>query len=468
VTEFDLAVAARDAKDTIALIAPDGTRATYAALAERVLRIARVLSESGVGSHGAIAIWAGSREATFLTILAAIELGAPLVPIHPRFTAAEALDLIRLASPTRTYLEDDLDDLMVRAARVSPLASPTSRGRAHDPASPLAVLFTSGTTGRPKGATLSRGAFIASAEASATNLPWEEKDRWLCAMPLCHVGGLSIVTRCLAARRGIVLHTGFEPDAVLASIVNDGTTLLSVVPTMLHRLLEADAGNVLSRTRAILVGGAACSSDLLRECARRNVLALTTYGLTEACSQVTTQRPRSRRATEPGSGHPLPGTEIRIVDGRIEFRGPTMMTGYLREPPLERGAWFPTGDIGEIDAEGRLFVHARRTDLIVTGGENVYPAEIEMALESCPGVRRALVFGVPDAQWGEVVACAIERTADGVGSEGEIVASLSKVMASHKMPRRVCMVDALPVVGEKVDRVRGKEMCAARVRPWQR
>src|SRR5262249_45817489 len=148
---------------------------------------------------------------------------------------------------------------------------------------------TSGTTGRPKGAVLSRGAFIASAEASATNLDLCHEDRWLLCMPICHVGGLSILTRSLLARSTVVLEPRFEARAVLDSIDHNGITLLSVVPTMLRALLDEDARGTLARLRAVLVGGAVVRVSWLDECAARGVQAITTYGLTEACSQVTTQ-----------------------------------------------------------------------------------------------------------------------------------------------------------------------------------
>jgi o-succinylbenzoate---CoA ligase len=460
---FRVLAAARDAGDHTALVLPGGERVSYRALGERVGRVASVLHASGVGPRSRVALWATTREPTLLAILAALELGATLVPVHPRLVAAEAETLIRASTPVRTFLEDDLDELVLRAEK-SPVAAALPPPAPRDP---LAILFTSGSTGRPKGAILSRAAFLASAAASEKNLGWRDDDAWLLAMPICHVGGLSIVTRCLAARRTVVLHERFDAAATLAAIAG-GVTLVSVVPTMLKRLLEADTHNVLSRARAVLVGGAACPPALLEECASRGVLALTTYGLTEACSQVTSQPLRDASRTEPGSGVALDGTEVSIQDGRIHVRGRTMMDGYLDEAPLAQGAWFDTGDLGELDDERRLHVHARRVDLVVTGGENVYPAEIEAALESCPGVRRAFVFGVPDADWGELVACAIERDPARHVAESEIYTSMIRVLATHKRPRRVLFVDALPTVGEKLDRARGKGNYAGSVRPWQK
>jgi O-succinylbenzoic acid--CoA ligase len=347
---------------------------------------------------------------------------------------------------------------------------------------PLAVVYTSGTTGRPKGAVLSRRAFAAAAAASAQNLRWTDEDRWLLTLPVCHVGGLSIVTRCLSARRPVILEPRFDPDAVLASIVRERATLLSVVPTMLQALLERDRDNALGRLRAVLVGGAGAPFPLMEACADRKVAALATYGLTEACSQVTVQRlsdpPRARR----GSGEPLPGVEIQIAldsgaparpgeAGRIRVRGPTMMDGYFlgpeRPPDPARDAqgWFDTGDVGELDAAGTLHVHSRRTDLIVSGGENVYPVEVEERLEELPGVRRALVFGVPDERWGQIVAAALEL-APGT-SLPDLAAGVAASLAPHKRPRLACAVDALPLTASgKLERARAVERHGPALAPF--
>jgi O-succinylbenzoic acid--CoA ligase len=253
------------------------------------------------------------------------------------------------------------------------------------------------------------------------------------------------------------------------------------VPTMLRALLERDAGSALARPRAVLVGGAACPMPLLEQCAARRVRAVTTYGLTEACSQVTTQRLREGEhlAAEPGSGAPLEGVALSVVDdagralppdtvGRIRVRGPTLMQGYFRHEPLAPGAWFETGDLGALDGEGRLFVHARRTDLVVSGGENVYPAEVEQALEACPGVGQALVFGVADERWGQRVAAVLVPSDPARGlDEGAVYEALAARLAGYKRPKSVCVVDALPLLGNgKVDRAGAVARFSARLRPW--
>jgi O-succinylbenzoic acid--CoA ligase len=463
---FDLSDAARVAADRPALFAGDVVL-TFAELDARVRAFVSALTARNVRAGSRVAILAQNRVETVIAIHALLALGAAIVPIHPRLTAAEVQIIVDDAAPTLTLREGDVAALAAESARDD--AAPRAP---IDPEAPLSIVYTSGTTGRPKGAILSRRAFLASAAASAENLGWIPEDRWLLCLPICHVGGLSILTRCLAARRAVILEPRFDPDAVLAAIVAKRATLLSVVPTMLRALLERDDRHVLARLRAVLSGGAATPWALLEECGRRGVPALTTYGLTEACSQAASQAPRSPYFPEKGSGRALPGVELRVDgEGRIHLRGPTLMSGYFRgdgrdvDTSMFTDGWLDTGDLGELDATGVLHVHARRTDLIVTGGENVYPLEIEQCLESLPGVRRALVFGVPDARWGQLVAAAIE--ADPSIDEAALAVELATRLAPHKRPRGLAVVPALAITGSgKLVRANAAERYAADLRPF--
>jgi O-succinylbenzoic acid--CoA ligase len=423
-------------------------------------------------------------------------MGATLVPIHPRLTPAEARLVIEVAAPHHELESSDLrladegalpsfEAAISRGAEVPDIAQPA----------PFAIVSTSGTTGRPKGAVLSRRAFLASAEASAHNLGWREGDRWLLNMPLAHVGGLSVLTRCLVARRPVVLLPRFDAALFLEAIERHQVTLASVVPTMLRALLDTGEHAVLRRLRALLLGGAAAPPALLDECAAHRIAALTTYGLTEACSQVTTQAPRDPSVRLSGSGPPLTGFDLRIAGdggaplpasttGRILIRGPALFDGYLQpdgalSAPLTPEGFFDTGDLGELDERGHLHVHARRTDLVVTGGENVYPAEVEQALERLSGVRRALVFGVPDERWGQVVAAVIEplaspaAPAEPAGDPAALLRALqdqaTTALAPHKRPRRWALVRELPLTASgKVDRKDAAERFEALLTPAAR
>ncbi|MBI5516274.1 MAG: AMP-binding protein [Deltaproteobacteria bacterium] len=455
------------------VLAPEGSVWSFGALAEALGPVCGWLA----GSVGPVALVADNTLEAALVLHALVALGTPVVPLHPRLTPPERDALVRDSGATLVLTAEAL------AARPWEGHGPRwSASSGPLPGAPLGVLYTSGTSGRPKGAVLSRRAFVASARASGKNLGWARGDRWVLCLPLCHVGGLSVLTRCLLAGRAVVLHPRFDADAVLASL-REGGTLLSVVPTMLRALLGADHAGDLRRARAILVGGASCPEALLRECSARGVRALATYGLTEACSQVTCEDPSE--ALLPGarrsSGRPLPGVSLRVlgedgqeaprgVVGALEVRGPTLFSGYLHQAPRGDG-WFSTGDLGALDARGRLTVYARRTDLVVTGGENVYPLEVEAALEGLEGVREALVFGIPDEVYGQRVACALVLDGgepDAVAEAG-LWARLEARLARHKRPRSVLFVDALPrLPSGKPDRAGAAEALGPRCAPWRR
>lgn len=447
-TAFGLLAVAAEVPDAVGLWVA-GEPFTYAALATRVRGAIDALEGLGLdpADRDALVALVPRRDLRSVVLLhALIELGVPILPLHPRGAAAEHERLVALASPCLCIAEDLV--LPAQGSERAPCRVPADRGA-------LAVLFTSGTTGTPKGAMLSRGAFAASARASAQNLGWRDDDRWMLSMPPAHVGGLSIVVRCLLAQRAVVVGEGdgFDPDVFRAQLLRDEVTLVSLVPTMLAKLLEA--GFVPPpRLRAVLLGGAAASTSLLARAADRGVPVLTTYGLTEACSQVTTQPRGTVNRGELGSGLPVAGTSVRVAGGLIEVRGPTVMNGYLDAPsPFTADGWLPTGDFGRFDAEGYLHVRGRRHDLIVTGGENVYPAELEAELIAVDGVADACVFGLPDEAWGAIVAAAL--VLDGDAGTRARVAAMIEGLASHRRPRRLAYAASLPRGrGDKLDRRR--------------
>lgn len=460
---FLLREAAREDPDRPALVEASGRSWSYAALARRVATARARLRARGVrpGDPACRVTFPADVGVDALTVLyALVDLGVPVVPVHPKLTDPEQKAVRASLGATVVLGRDEVSALCEGPVQTSAEERPDVDV---DPEAPLALIATSGTTGQPKGVVLTRRAFEAAAAASARNLGWRDDDRWLLCMPPAHVGGLSIPLRTLMARRTIVCGPPgpFEGAAVLDAIARQRVTLVSLVPTMLARLIEALEAEpervVPSSLRAILLGGAGAPDALLHRARAWNLPVLTTYGLTETCGQVTTQRPGTPPDPREGAGHPLPPMEVRVVDDEICVRGPALLRGYVSTegpvaPPVTDDGFLRTGDAGWFDGEGRLHVAGRLDDRIVTGGENVDPLEVERVLEGVPGVRGACVFGVEDPTWGQVVAAAVVFD-DGVASMDALRRVVHERLAAHRRPRLVAAVGGLEATASgKVDR----------------
>ena len=288
--------------------------------------------------------------------------------------------------------------------------------RPHDLGAPAIVVHTSGTSGAQKRVELTYGNWLWSALGAHTAMGLGPDERWLCALPLSHVGGLSILVRSAIYGTTAIVHGRFDAERVLA----DDFSVISVVPTTLTRLLDAGG-----RGFRALVGGAPIPPALVARAEGQGVIAQQTYGLTEACSQVTTD------------GRPLFCTRVRLDDsGEIVVSGPTVAPGS--------GPELRTGDLGAFDADGTLAIVGRKADTIVTGGENVAPAEVEAVLEAHPAVAEAAVHGRPDPEWGEaVVASVVLREGANTGAD-ELLGVCRAALAPFKVPKDVRFVSSLP------------------------
>ncbi|MFO0555257.1 MAG: AMP-binding protein [Polyangiaceae bacterium] len=380
-------------------------------------------------------------------------------------------------------VERVLDDAEVEVFAAAERAPRAPTLPAITPDEIAATLATSGTTSRPKGVLLERRAFLASARAHAANVAPREGDRWLLALPFAHVGGLSILTRALTTRAAVVVLPRFDPEEAARAIAEEHITLASFVPPMLESLLDvlarsagSGSGGPEPQSRfarptpaslerlTVLVGGAATRPALAARARELGVRSLATYGMTETCSQLATESP-SRAGLRP-----LEGVELSIAHpdetgrGVIRVRGPMLMRGYVGAPPLAPGAWFETGDVGRLGGDGALEVLGRFDDVIITGGENVDPAEVEAALGAAPGVRSVVVFGLDDPKWGALVAAAL------VLEEGaDLERALERAghgLAAFKRPRLACVATSLPVNATgKVDRRAARAAFAGALQP---
>jgi O-succinylbenzoic acid--CoA ligase len=298
-------------------------------------------------------------------------------------------------------------------------------------------VLTSGTSGHPRPIGLTYGNHLWSAVGSAFNLGVDPSDRWLCCLPLYHVAGLEIVMRSVIYGTGAVVHDGFAVESVAEALERDGVTLMSVVTTQLTRLLEAGVG--LSGPRAILVGGGPVPLEVLEEAIGRDAAVVQTYGLTETASQVTTLAPQEARRKLGSAGRPLLTTHLRIQDGEILVQGPVIAPGCADED-----GWLHTGDLGRIDDEGFLYVEDRLGDVIVSGGENVLPAEVEEVLLRHPDVDDAAAVGRADAEWQEAVEAVVVLRDGAAAGPAELRQHCAESLAGYKVPKRFEFVSELP------------------------
>ena len=430
--------------------------------------IIRAHTNVSAGDHVALLLTNGL--VSVVSLLALMRLGAVIVPLNTRLTADD-LKWQFANSDCRLLICERDGEARARAVTDAVLVFPgvsnlTATDEADAPARidldrDFAIIHTSGTSGRPKAAVLSYNNIFQSALGSAFRLGVLPDDRWLCILPLYHVGGLSIILRSLIYGTAVELMPikHFDAAAVNRLLAERPISLISLVPTMLSRLLDAKIQPWNPRLRLVLLGGEATPVALVSRCLQAGIPIAPSYGLSEASSQVATATPDLLQ-TKPGSvGKPLLFTELRVVDdggddaapgkpGEIIIRGPQVMRGYYNDPAATkkalRSGWLRTGDIGYLDDDGDLVVLQRREDLIVSGGENIYPAEVENALREHPAVDELIVTGLEDAKWGQRVAAAIQLEEGRGASEDEIVAFAREKLASYKIPREIRFVGSFP------------------------
>ena len=463
----------------------------------RVGAVASTLEAADLGRGDRIGILMDTRPAFAVVVLAAMRLGATVVPLNVRETARElvskaertGLALVVCAHDTEAAaLEvadavdapaasiDDPDTARCRSLSIAPDDAPAADPVALERDTDAVIMFTSGTSGEPKGVRLTVGNLVASATASAFRLGVDPDDRWLCCLPMYHMGGLAPLLRSILYGTTVVVQRAFDPDETARVVDDYDVSGISLVPTMVKRLLEA-GWQPPESLRFVLLGGAPASSELLEQCRERSVPVYPTYGMTETASQIATATPEETQQYPGTVGQPLAFTDVSIVDddgspvesgerGELVVSGPTVTPGYLESDHTaaaftDRG--LRTGDIGHRDEDGRLWISNRRSDRIITGGENVDPGEVIDALCTHPRVEAAAVVGLPDEEWGERVAAVVvsdsstnagESNAGGTNGasatadEGLGVASLlahcDGRLAGFKQPKTVAVTDALP------------------------
>jgi o-succinylbenzoate---CoA ligase len=437
VVEAWLARAARTRGEHTALETPAGTF-TYAELHARAAAAAGELSARGAapGAHVAIALPAGLDFAVALH--ACLLAGAVAVPLDLRLALGERERIARGCTLT-------VDEALIGGGwgggGGEPLAGGEKAGSAvgvpiggHELDGTAIVIHTSGTSAAPRPIELTYGNLLWSALGSAVALGRDPADRWLCALPLAHVGGLSILVRSCIYATTAVLHERFELDRVLRALREEDITLVSLVATTLARLLDAGL-SAPPALRCALTGGGPVPAALVARAHADGVPVSLTYGLSESCSQVTTTPVAELGSAPAGAGPALFCTRVRIAeDEEILVRGPTVAPGAIAGD-----GWLHTGDLGCLDERGRLHVSGRKADTIVSGGENVAPAEVEAVLEAHPGVLEAAVLGRPDETWGEAVTAIVVARPGAELDAAELRAHCARALAPFKVPKELVL-----------------------------
>ncbi|HKA05482.1 MAG TPA: long-chain fatty acid--CoA ligase [Acidimicrobiales bacterium] len=464
----------------------EGTTWTYAELQDRIDRLAGALRGHGVCHGDRVGFLGLNQPAFFVTMFAASRLGAIFVPLNFRLTGPElsfiigdagihtlvvdephraVIDTIRGELPVRHYWSADSNaESWPSFAHVETGHAPVTMTGPIEADEVAVIMYTSGTTGRPKGAMLTHGNLWWNNTNALLTLDAVENDVSLVVAPLFHIGGLNVTTLITWMKGGeVVLHRMFDPGRFLEDVARYRITTTFGVPAMLlfvSQQTEFDSTD-LTTLRLVVCGGAPVPEPLIKLYNGRGIPINQGYGLTETAPMVTFLTSEFALAKLGSAGTTPPFVDVRLIDadgnvlteplarGEVCAKGPNIMKGYWNRPDATAAAidaegWFHTGDIGYLDEDGFLYIADRVKDMVITGGENVYPAEVESVLYEHPAVAEVAVIGLPDERWGEAVAAVVALAPDASLDLEDLRAFASERLARYKLPTRLELIDALP------------------------
>jgi fatty-acyl-CoA synthase len=464
----------------------EGSAMSHAAFAVRVRRVATALSRLGVRRGDRVSWLSSNHPSALETLYACGQLGAIWVPVNARLTAPEASYVLEHSGATVVFHGRDQADLAAALRGQVPEvrswiavepggddslpyegllaeADPKQRDEQVSLDDPCLIMYTSGTTGRPKGAVLTHGNMTWNATNQILGFDFAANERTLALAPLFHIGGLNGTVNPTLLRGGcVVMVRRFDPAATLEVIERQRVTSFFAVPTMLDAMARDRSFPTrdLSALRSIGAAGAPVPLPTLRTWLGRGVVMQQAYGMTEAAPGCTVLDSADAERKIGSVGKPVFFTDLRVVRpdgseaasgevGEVIVSGPNIMPGYWNDAErtaevLTEDGWYHTGDAGSLDAEGYLYIRDRYKDMIISGGENVYPAEVESALLELPGVVEAAVIGIPDETWGEAGLALLVMAAGAAADPGAIQSGLRERLAGFKVPRRIQFVADLP------------------------
>lgn len=443
----------------------EGKEETFAEISEAVERLAGKLFARGIRKDEMVALLGKNDRMTFLLIHALQQLGAITLFLNNRLTKKEIAFQLANAEVQQVIMADSFADKVATGISYTELQQTDYIAPAlieiWDLSRVASVMYTSGTTGQPKGVMQTYENHWWSAVASALNLGLTEKDSWLCAVPIFHISGLSIMMRSVIYGIPVYLEEHFDEEKITQLLESGQVSTISVVTSMLERLLKIHGGSYHPNLRTVLLGGGPASKTVLEICKQRDIPIVQSFGMTETASQIVTLPPKDALTKIGSSGKALFPAEVKIADdGEILLKGPSITPGYLHNDAATNAAfvdgWFKTGDIGYLDEEGFLFVLERRSDLIISGGENIYPTEIEHVIATYEAVKEVAVVGKSDDKWGSVPVAFI--VAEQIFDETELRTICQTNLASFKIPKQITIVDNLPKTASgKIQRNKLKE-----------
>jgi len=428
----------------------EGREWSYADFWQRIEAATRSLAVA----RGERIAWLGYNHPDMLALLfAAARLGAILVPLNWRLTATEHATILRDCAPRLIHCDASFES-QARALGV-PLGDWRDKGEpalAGTEEDDLLIVYTSGTTGVPKGAVLTQRALLSNGANSVHAHALTQDDHVLTALPMFHVGGLNIQTLpALLAGASVTLHPRFEAGAWLRDVAALRPTLSLLVPAAMAAVIaHADwASTDLSSLRMLNTGSMIVPTGLIQAFHARGIPVGQVYGSTETAPIAVALLREDAERKLGSAGKPSPHCEVALVDGEIQVRGPNVMRGYWNNAAataaaLSADGWFRTGDLARVDDEGYYWIMGRCTELIISGGENVYPAELENVLADCPQVAESAVLGVEDPKWGEAACAVVVRKPGAQLDEATVLALFADRLARFKHPRRIVFLDQLP------------------------
>lgn len=450
---------------------------TFKELYEEAVRVAEKLAAFHLHKGDRIALLAPSRPELILMIYGCMERGIEIVLLNGRLSPYELQYQIQDAEVKAVLVhEEEKQKLPEDAGYILFTEVFQAEGveieavEEWDDEATISIMYTSGTTGFPKGVRQTVRNHSSSAISSALNLGLKEDDVWLCTVPIFHISGFSILMRSLLYGMQVRLYEKFDVTLCAAEIAQGLVTRMSAVAVMLERILsymEEHGLKAHPNFSSILAGGGPVPVDYLKRAERLQLQVVQTYGMTETSSQTATLSSEDAMQKAGSAGKPLFFNQIRIEgskkpkdEGEICIRGPHVTPGYIgrfaTRPALDEG-WLKTGDIGYLDEEGYLYVIDRRADLIISGGENIYPAEIENVLLAHPAVKEAGVCGMDDSVWGQVPVAFVVLKKEAAAEE--LLSFCKMRLASYKLPKNIIFIDELPRNGSnKLVRRKLKEL----------